>query len=80
MDQGNCPDERLGAMPKRNVEDRETKNQTERSIDRAIQTRKARPPDPLEETDQPEVTDRASNEDKSQDETEPSNPCRRRAR
>ena len=49
-------------MPKGNIEDRHTKNQTEWSIDRAIKTRKARAPDPLEEPDKPKITDGASDE------------------
>ena len=63
-------------MPNRNIEDCHTKNQAERSIDRAIETRKARAVNPLEETNESKVSDRAGNERRGEKEGEPGDPWR----
>src|SRR5271170_1715172 len=57
-----CPDRgatKLGGMSDGNIEHRYTEDQAERSIERAVQSRKARAANALEETDQTKVTDRA---------------------
>ncbi len=66
--------ERLGAMRVGDIENRDGESQTQRSINRTVETRKAGASFALEEADQPKIADRSRKQHESQGEGKPCDP------